>query len=694
MSSLHKVFKNLGECCLLILKKIQVFVLGGMLFSFVPASAALSARPGDSIKQDSPPVERISRKIAEQVALYHGERRFEGELHVHSSILLFWPWGDPAAFAVTLYRGKEPPAGDLMLDATLNYGAALVRETGNPEGYALASQPDRYITVYTGASTDMPPFIQAYSGLPDFLIQQAARTDLPPDPVWFFASPFHILGAPRPPVEVNRLAPALLAGLEAVDVHDGRTLVLGEIERKKTVCLLEEDRVAEWSRFLPPQRGLSYSLQNPPDAAVEEKRLPVQEWNTSIEWMGCYPASMYNLLMYNKFKHGVRLPPETPPDLIMLWISLCCRAFPEGFNWMTNPEWFVKGAGLIYRGLDHRAVIKKFSRKKLKREALFNKFVREIRGGWPPEIGGADSGVLRKHSCAGVGYRKINGRNSDLIVHDNYASTTRPRYITKYLLEGDHLSIHSIRAKKRKIYADSVPVIKAPKIMVLNIGKKQWKGKARVKSKNQIKSFVWGLGWDYYNHKGKKLESLCTDFTRLHPIVLPSGEGYRDDVEFTLPFPKFKRGRMEALLELIDQNGNPLEEIVTIRLEHVLGQWTFNFNWTGHGGGSVKLYLYNNGVFKTSEDFTGRWSLSKRAFKLDYDGSDTLYVGTVKTDFQTMSGTMTATANGKKYKGNWNTIRRDSIIYAPPTKAASGDANEEKRRGSSRNPGNRIGGDG
>lgn len=673
-------------------KKGLIFMVGGLLILGGLLSASGSEGPGrDSLREGAAiPIEWIDSGTAEAIALYSAARRFERELAVCSSVKMFWPWGEPAVFAVTLFRGEAKPPSDLRLDPGLHYGAALVRESDNLEGYALAAQSQRYVTVFVGASTDMPPFIQAYRGLPEFLIEQAVRTDLPPDPVWFFASPFHILGVARPPVAVEVLSPALLARLEGVEIHTGRSVMLGEIEREKTIFLPEEDRVSEWSPFLA---SASESLDSPeriPDASIEEKRLPVQEWSNATDWLGCYPASMYNLLIYNSFKHGVRLPPDTPPDFLMLWISVCCRTFKEGFNWMTNPEWLLKGAGLIYSGLDHRAVIKEFSRKKIKREALFNKFVREIKAGYPPEIGCAAEGILKKHSCPGVGYRKINGINSDLIIQDNYASTPNPKYITKYLLEGEYLNIHSIRAKQRKIYADSVPVIKAPKIIELDINKKQWKGKARIKSKNTIKSFVWGIGWEYYNHKGKKLKNLCMDFQRLHPLVLPSGEGYRDNVEFTLPFPKYKRGQLDAMLELIDQNGNPIEDEVKIRLEHVLGKWAFNFKWTGDGSGSVLLYLYKNGVFRTDEGFTGRWSLNKRSFTLDYDGSDTLYVGRATNDYQSKSGTMSCTVKGKRCTGTWNTVRRDSTIYSPPKTPDRGGEERSASGAGSKRPESRI----
>ena len=147
---------------------------------------------------------------------------------------------------------------------------------------------------------------------------------------------------------------------------------------------------------------------------------------------------------------------------------------------------------------------------------------------------------------------------------------------------------------------------------------------------------------------------------------------------------------METLFELIDQNGNPIEMEVKIRFEHVLGKWAFNFNWTGYGTSSALLYLYSNGVFKTDEGFTGRWSLTQRSFKLDYDGSDTLYVGKVTNDYQKKSGTMRATANGKVYKGTWNSVRKDSAIYSPPKTPDRGGTGQNDSGTSSKRPASRI----
>jgi len=170
--------------------------------------------------------EPVDIETAKRTAEYHGEMIFKRNLKLCDHELMYWPWGEPAVYVFTLISEGDFYPHDIFVDNTILQGAYLVSIGKKVEGYTIMSQADHYLTVIVGATTDMPPFVKAHTGLPEHILSLAVMDNPPLDPYWIFGGLFHTFVCSKAGKDLGKNI--------ATEIHLEQTVALKDLGLKKS----------------------------------------------------------------------------------------------------------------------------------------------------------------------------------------------------------------------------------------------------------------------------------------------------------------------------------------------------------------------------------------------------------------------------------------------------------------------------
>jgi hypothetical protein len=367
----------------------------------------------------------IPVETARRSAEYHAEQIFRRDFRIVGQRLMTWPWGEPAVYVFTLIGAGDPLTSPPQLEPEFRLGTHLVSIGREEEGYRLMARPDRYATIYTGATDDMPSMLKAHAGLPEHVLALATMTNPPPDPAWIYGGLFHVLLASE-----SRLA---ITGARGVEIHTRQEYVLNELAREKSGTLPPGAAASEWAPFLAPGRGGTAAIAAP-SLEIEgveegEHKLPVQEANIKTVWKGCSPAAFYNCLKYLESKGKIGTQGKGPAAL-MDWIAICYHTDPSDGG--TKSGWIINGSTLMFMGLGYNSQVGQYRRIPSAPGTFLVKFAAEIEAGYPCNLGSTGKGIFTQHSTTGIGYWK-KGRQAQLIIHDGWKTTPNVPVYVKYM---------------------------------------------------------------------------------------------------------------------------------------------------------------------------------------------------------------------------------------------------------------------
>jgi len=266
------------EICM---KRFYLFISMVLILSFSLPSTLLASEPVDI-------------EVAKRAAEYHGELIFETNLQVCDHQLMYWPSGEPAVYVFTLMAEKDFYPQDILVDQALFQGAYLVSVGKEIEGYTMMSQADRYMTVYVGATTDMPSCIKAHKGLPEHILALAEMNNPPQDPYWIYGGLYHIFLGSK--MDMNS------GESKVTEIHLGETVSVKEFAHEKVGAILASAEYEEWETFLQPdtlyQETEDSYLDYITGVKTGKKILPVDEVNIQGINSGRDHAVFVNVLKY------------------------------------------------------------------------------------------------------------------------------------------------------------------------------------------------------------------------------------------------------------------------------------------------------------------------------------------------------------------------------------------------------------
>ncbi len=513
------------------------------------------------------------------------------------------------------------------------------------------AQTDRYMTVYVGATTDMPSFIKAHAGLPEHIVAQALMGNPPLDPYWIYGDLFHIL--------VTSKSRAGAGDTKATEIHLKKIVDLKDLGSKKVGTIPAYAEQIEWGRFLSP-KAIPVNEENPSlmnvKGVLEGKyQLPVAELNTQGQWRGCSPAAFYNCLKYLEKKGKVSTQGKGVTFLLD-WISICYRTDPA--NWITATNWIVDGSIIMFKGLGYNSNVTAVERENSKPGSFLTQFANEINSDYPCSLGGTGKGVFVNHSTTGIGYWK-EGAHIRLIIHDGWKTTNGPVYV-KYSgypeaeLEYPRF-MRRFHPGGRGNFEEAEPKIEGPDLVLFNTTNSRWKWEEKLTSKNGVKVEEYAYELTFRDARGAKY--LHDGPKRVYP--------FRTRVTTNCPETTFKRGKAEEEYKLIDANGHLVEAKKTVKLQHIIGTWEISFHWDGDGSGVSNWFIYKTKNFKAGDNqegpISGTWTVNDQTAVLTYNsGQKPVYRGTINSAFEKMAGTMKTRVKyqGKYWTGTWTATRQ------------------------------------
>lgn len=589
--------------------------------------------------------EKIELEAARRAAEYHGELIFEKDLKVCDHELMLWPSGEEAVYVFTLMAEADKYPDDVFKSDTALQGAYLALSGQFDEGYDLLAQPDHYMTVVVGATTDMPSFLKAHAGLPEHLLYLRLMENPPYDPYFIYVDLFHTCVGSKwdqgyPHAQVR-------------EIHLEKTIPLSDLSIEKTGVIPEDALDHEWGLFLNPGQ-----MQEPavlPDfmdfGGVKDGKhlLNVKEY-AKARFVGCSPAAFVNCLKYLEGQGKVKTKGKSIRELLE-WTAICYRTDPA--NGGTTPSWIVTGSKLMFMGLGYKPNVAAVIRQDNKPGLFLTQFANEINAKYPVNLGGSGKGIFQGHSTTGIGYWK-QGSHIRLIIHDGWAGNNPvyvkysgypaadceyPKYMRKF---------HTYGATK---YPEANPEIKATDLVLWDKANSRWQWEYTLKSKNAVKAEIYKVQFELFNSAGNKYKTYPAK--REKP--------YYKSAKVTLTRPEHKRGEVRCRYFLVDDNGHLLEAKKTVRVEDIIGKWQMNFKWKdtgGEGGGTTTWTVKKDGTFDCSYGYTGTWNLNKNHVVFKYQGGQkTIYSGTINNKYSYMSGTMKTTI-GIIGTGTWNASRK------------------------------------
>ncbi len=608
--------------------------------------------------------EPVPVEAAKRSAEFYAEKIFHRDLRIIGQELMTWAWGEPAVYVFTLAGAGDNETSPAQLEPSFLQGAYLVSLGREEEGYRLMARPDRYVTVYTGATDDMPSMLKAHAGLPEHVLALATMDNPPPDPAWIYGDLFHVLLASK-----TRLA---YAGGRAVEIHTRQEYVLDELGRDKSGAISLRAAASEWAPFLNPGSEAAAEAA-PPAREIEgieegEHKLPVEEANLKSAWKGCSPAAFYNCLKYLESKGKVGTQGKAP-TVLMDWIAICYHTKPDdGF---TTYVWTVNGSTLMFRGLGYNSTVSEYIRVASQAGLFLIKFAAEIESGYPCNLG-AGNGVFTGHSTTGIGYLKA-GAMAQLIVHDGWNTTPNVPVYVKYLgypaaetvYPGRMITFHP--GGKRE-YPIADPEVLNADTYRCDPTIDKWKSPFKLTSLNAVTVEAYAHEVYYYNVRGAKY--LHNMPTRVYPF-LKSGT-------WTYSKPDIKAGRVDTTYFLVDSNGHLLKaKDKTKLIEAPVGKFLCTYDWAGIADGAPTTWkILENGTF-TCTYGGGTWTINRTNFRLVYaTGTRPVYTGTINKAANRMTGTM---RDATKH-GTWFANRTAAMPAPPPGRPLA--AGETKADGS------------
>lgn len=607
----------------------------------------------------------VNIEAAKRAAEYHGEAVFEKDLKVCEYELLHWPWGEPAVYVFTLMREGDSYPPNILLDNTLLQGAYLVSIGKEEEGYTRMAQTDRYMTVYIGATTDMPSFIKAHAGLPEHIVAQALMGNPPLDPYWIYGDLFHIL--------VTSKSRAGAGDTKATEIHLKEIVDLKDMGSKKVGTIPAYAEQIEWGRFLSP-KAIPLNEENPYLTNVKgvlegKHQLPVAERNIQGTWKGCSPAAFYNCLKYLEKKGKVSTHGKGV-NFLLDWISICYRTNPTGGT--TTADWMVAGSIIMFRGLGYFSSVTEVERQNSNPGSFLTQFANEINSDYPCNLGSTGKGIFVGHSTTGIGYWKA-GTQIRLIIHDGWIATSGPVYVKYSGYPGEELEyprfMRRFHPTRRGNFQEAEPKIEGPDLVLLNTTKSRWTWEEEFTSKNGVKVEEYAYEITFRDSRGAKYLHFGPE--RAYP--------FHTGVTTTCPETKFKRGTVEEIYKLIDANGHLVEAKKTVKLQHIIGTWLLSYHWTGQGSFTSSWIIYKTKKFKSGDNQeAGTWTVNDQTVVLTYTiQQKPVYRGTIDSAFKNMAGTM-KTRVGKYYTGTWTATRQSDITTNPgKDQSQAGEANPQ-----------------
>ncbi len=630
-----------------IFRSIAVVLSGFLLF----VSVASAAEPI--------PVEAAGRS-----AEYHAEKIFRRDLRIINRELMTWPWGEPAAFVFTLTGAGNDEPSPAQMEPSFLQGAYLVSIGREEEGYRLMARPDRYVTVYVGATDDMPSMLKAHAGLPEHALALATMNNPPPDPAWIYGGLFHILLASK-----ARMA---YAGGRAVEIHTRRDYILEDLGRDKYGAIGLKASAVEWAPFLEPGCEAA-AVTAPPTLEIEgleegEHKLPVEEANLKSAWKGCSPAAFYNCLKYLESKGKVGTQGKAP-TILMDWIAICYHTDPTD-DWATTASWIINGSALMFRGLGYNSTIGEFKRVGSQPGAFLIKFAAEIESGYPCNLGGSGNGVFTGHSTTGIGYLKA-GPLAQLIIHDGWNTTPDVPVYVKYMgypaAELEYPAyMRSFHPGGKRAYPEADPEVLVPPTSRCDPTVDKWKSAFKLTSLNAVTVEAYAYEIYYYNVRGAK---YLHDKPKRNFPFFKSGT-------WTHSKPDTKAGRVDTTYFLVDSNGHLLKAKSKVKLiEAPVGKFLCVFDWAGIDDKWPATWrFFEDGTVTDQYGGKGTWTINRTNFKLVYaTGTRAVYVGTINKVANRMAGTM---SDATKH-GTWVATRTAAVPSPPGRPLAAGQANPD-----------------
>lgn len=97
----------------------------------------------------------------------------------------------------------------------------------------------------------------------------------------------------------------------------------------------------------------------------------------------------------------------------------------------------------------------------------------------------------------------------------------------------------------------------------------------------------------------------------------------------------------------------------------IIGEWLVEFTWSGLGSGTTIVEFFANHTFEAESGITtGVWSLSGKNIEFICDAyPNSAYVGTVKWNGASMSGTM---SNSASMYGTWKATKGTGTLSKTP----------------------------
>ena len=582
--------------------------------------------------------EVVDLKTAERAAEYHGEFIFEKDLKICDHELMYWPWGEPAVYVFTLIKESDYYPHDILLDNTLLLGEYLVSSGKEDEGLKIMSQADRYMTVFVGATTEMPSFIKAYAGLPEHIMELALMDTPPFEPYWIYGGPFHLF--------ISSKSDRNMGSGTATEIHLNHTVIIEELEFEKIGTIPSSLEFEEWGPFINSYGYISEEkddlLFDINSKAKEGKHLLKVKEYAYANWEGCTPAAVVNCFKFLQQRGRIKLlKGNTTRDLVS-WAAICMRTNPKTGG--TNPSRIASSASMLFKGLGYSSTCGQTKRKPAKSNLFLSQFADEINKKYPTELGGGQ-GIYSGHSTTGIGYWK-SGSKVKLIVHDGWRSTPNQPVYTNYNgyrpNKTDYPeSFDKFHPGKKNKYPEADVKFNVPESILLDTAKNQWVVEIKIKSKNKVRAIGYNYWIDYFDENGKKY---------LPRYKATARKDYFTGLTDTLKKPKYKPGKAVYTFFIIDNNGHRLKQKCTVELKEgdIVGTWKGSLLSLENGKRvNLKWFIFKDGTFKDNYDSPnnrGKWTLKGSSIKLKYTNKEVkglVLTGTLNKDGNKIIGKWT-----------------------------------------------------
>lgn len=560
--------------------------------------------------------EKLDLETAKKAAEYHGEFVFEKNLKICDHELMYWPWGEPAVYVFTLVKENDYYPPDILMDNTILQGIYLVESGKELEGLEIMAQADKYITVYVGATTDMPSFIKAYAGLPEHIIEFTLMENKPFDPYWIYGGLFHLF--------ISSKTDKATGDSTVTEIHLNQTVSLKELGSEKIGTIPSYSELEEWEPFRYPEGNTQPKTKASSfvfDSVVKEGKhiLQVKE-NAYAHWEGCTPAAVTNCFKFLVQQGKITLlKGNTTRDLVS-WAAICMRTNPSSYG--TSPARIASGATMIFKGLGYSSTCGQVRRRPAKSNAFLSQFADEINNKYPTELGGGQ-GIYKGHSTTGIGYWK-SGNKVKLIIHDGWKSTPNQPVYTNYngypaSKTAYPESYDKFHPGEKNKYPEAAVEFNVPESILLDKAKNQWFVDIDIKSKNKVRAIGYNYWIDYFDENGKNY---------LPRYKATARKDYFTGLTDTLKKPKYKPGKVVYTFFIIDDNGHRLKQKCTVELKEgdIVGTWKGSLLSLEDGKRvNLKWFIFKDGTFKDNYDSPnnrGKWMLKGNTVTLKYTNKE------------------------------------------------------------------------